>query len=64
MGNLVFASESFSYPVFERKYGNIRLETTIICQEFRVEQRLANESHWVDLGTYTVKSRKETRYVP
>ncbi|HEL1674808.1 TPA: hypothetical protein ACIRI2_000027 [Streptococcus suis] len=60
LGNLVFASES----VFARKYGNIRLETTILCQEFRVEQRLANQSNWVDLGTYIVKSPKETRYVP
>ncbi|CYV10222.1 hypothetical protein [Streptococcus suis] len=64
LGNLVFASESVSYPVFARKYGNIRLETTILCQEFRVEQRLANQSNWIDLGTYTVKSPKETRYVP
>ncbi|MBS8032807.1 hypothetical protein F6P52_10090, partial [Streptococcus suis] len=49
LGNLVFASESVSYLVFARKYGNIRLETTILCQEFRVEQRLANQSNWVDL---------------
>ncbi|HEL1601649.1 hypothetical protein [Streptococcus suis] len=64
LGNLIFASESVSYPVFARKYGNIRLETTILCQGFRVEQRLANQSNWVDLGTYTVKNLKETRYVP
>lgn len=61
---LDLGTEIVSYPVFAGQYGNIRLETSLLCQEYQVEQRLANQTEWVYLGKYTVKIPERERYVP
>ncbi|MGG9992069.1 hypothetical protein ACQ7BN_06315 [Streptococcus suis] len=61
-------TEGRSYNIPANKHGNIRLETTIRCQEYKIEQRINAGGNqvgpWQYAGSFTKKTFVSNRYIP